>query len=288
MTPLLPSCYKSKRTALLPAECAPACPQPTLPAPHPPHPPHAPAAPLLAVSTLPFFSPSARPSGLVFPARGVLTQLRGYPGNRGVVVGETTSIRRGLAGVYQAAHEVTKRVATLKARTGEERGAFRFHCFFFVGGGRSLSQRFVGYAPGAALHLVFVRRCSAFGRASRVVLMKAWPQSRRLGPNPRSGRQEKTREGPAMVPAAAASLPGAAMGYSLSPSGIHWAEQAALHCIAAPQVPDGSLKGREVWPAWLASVCGTNEARGAAGSTDAVLRDKQAMHFSSRSVPGLR
>jgi hypothetical protein len=78
------------------------------------------------------------------------------------------------------------------------------------------------------------------------------------------------------------------MGYSLSPSGIHWAEQAALHCIAAPQVPDGSLKGREVWPAWLASVCGTNEARGAAGSTDAVLRDKQAMHFSSRSVPGLR
>ena len=117
------------------------------------------------MSTLPFFSPSARPSGLVFPARGVLTQLRGYPGNRGVVVGETTSIRRGLAGVYQAAHEVTKRVATLKARTGEERGAFRFHCFFFVGGGGAqpvtkfllamlLGLLCIWYLFGAALRLV--------------------------------------------------------------------------------------------------------------------------------------
>ena len=47
---------------------------------------------------------------------------------------------------------------------------------------------------------------------------------------------------------------------------------------------DGALRGREVWPAWVAAVCGANAARAAAGSTDAILRDRRAMWDSARWV----
>lgn len=77
------------------------------------------AGPLLAISPLPSLSATVR-GGLDFPAKGCFLQLRGYPTNRGQVPTELNSIRRGLAGAYTAAHEVCKRVATLKVRRGEE------------------------------------------------------------------------------------------------------------------------------------------------------------------------
>lgn len=51
---------------------------------------------------------------------------------------------------------------------------------------------------------------------------------------------------------------------------------------------DGALKGREVWPAWVAAVCGSNIARAEAGSTEALLRDVKAMRHSSRWVGAQR
>lgn len=70
-------------------------------------------APLLAVSTLPSYGPDLR--RLNFPAKPCFQQLRNYPRNRGAQVdAEYASIRRSLARVYTAAHEICKRLATMK------------------------------------------------------------------------------------------------------------------------------------------------------------------------------
>jgi ubiquitin-protein ligase len=83
-------------------------------------------APLLRLSALPILD-SRRVLPLEFPAKANLTELRNYPRNRGSQVdSEINSIRSSLHRVYTAAHEVLKRVATLKqlhsAASGESIG----------------------------------------------------------------------------------------------------------------------------------------------------------------------
>jgi hypothetical protein len=75
-------------------------------------------APLLAVSTLPTYGPQAL-LPLRFPAAEALQQLRNYPRQRGSQVdSEVASMRRSLTRAQAAAHEVCRRVATLKAAPG--------------------------------------------------------------------------------------------------------------------------------------------------------------------------
>eukprot|EP00887_Chlorella_sp_A99_P001442 scaffold8.g1442.t1 len=76
------------------------------------------AGPLLAVGCLPGVPPSLLP--LAFPAKECFMQLRSYPHNRGAQVdAEYNSIRRSLQRAYAAAHEICKRVASLKGGPAE-------------------------------------------------------------------------------------------------------------------------------------------------------------------------
>jgi len=71
-------------------------------------------APLLRLSALPVLD-SRRILPLTFPAKSCFTELRNYPRNRGSQVdSEMNSIRSSLQRVYTAAHEILKRVASLK------------------------------------------------------------------------------------------------------------------------------------------------------------------------------
>ncbi|KAH7618798.1 putative ubiquitin-conjugating enzyme E2 R521 [Nannochloris sp. 'desiccata'] len=71
-------------------------------------------APLLRLSALPILN-SRRILPLEFPAISCFTELRNYPRNRGSQVeSEIHSIRSSLQRVYTAAHEILKRIATLK------------------------------------------------------------------------------------------------------------------------------------------------------------------------------
>lgn len=79
-------------------------------------------APLLRLSALPKID-KRRVLPLEFPAKACFMGLRNYPRNRGSQINsEISSIRSSLQRVYSAAHEILKRIATLKPTENNKGG----------------------------------------------------------------------------------------------------------------------------------------------------------------------
>ena len=123
-------------------------------------------APLLRISALPKMH-KRRIFPIDFPAKACFMGLRNYPKNRGSQIdSEIGSIRSSLQRVYTAAHEILKRIATLKPATieiGNSTGGKEIIAAWFaaVTGSNIARSQAGSYLDRVLVHKKSMTRCSS-------------------------------------------------------------------------------------------------------------------------------